>query len=155
MLATITKNEKGYVAYFERQLNHTKEHVWSMLTVNEQLKKWFEELRVGELHDGGFMRFYMQDVIDEKLEITEVKPLSILEFDWFGNEIRFELHDNPNGCVLVLKETITILTEQTTRDLTGWHVCLDVIRALLDGQVIKREEEWKKWYEKYAKVFDE
>ena len=155
MLAEITRNEKGYFAHFERQLNHTKESVWSMLTDNDQLEKWFEELRVGELRNGGFMKFYIEDVMDEKLEITEVKRFSVLEFDWFGDEIRFELHVDPKGCVLILKETINKLTEQTKKDLAGWHVCLDVIQALLDGKTIQREKEWEKRYVEYAKVVDE
>jgi uncharacterized protein YndB with AHSA1/START domain len=155
MLAKITRNEKEVLAHFERQLNHTKESVWSMLTDNDQLEKWFQELRVGELRNGGFMKFYMEDVMDEKLEITEVETFSILEFDWFGDEIRFELHEDPNGCVLILRETINKVTEQTKKDLAGWHVCLDVIQALLDGKTIQREKEWEKRYVEYAKIVDE
>lgn len=155
MLAKITRYEKVVLAHFERQLNHTKESVWSMLTDNDQLGKWFQELRVGELRSGGFMKFYMEDVMDEKLEITEVVTFSILEFDWFGDDIRFELHEDPNGCVLILRETINKVTEQTKKDLAGWHVCLDVIQALLDGKAIQREKEWEIRYQEYAKVVDE
>ena len=154
MLADIKKIEKGYAAYFERQLNHSLEDVWAMLTDNNQLEKWFQELRVGELRDGGFMKFDMGEGTEEKLEITEVKKYSVLEFDWFGDQVRFELHSKQEGCLLILEEKINTLTEQTKKDLAGWHVCLDVIKALLDGKEIQREDEWKEWHKEYAKAID-
>lgn len=46
--------------------------------------------------------------------------------------------------------------KRTPRDLAGWHVCLDVIQALLDGTKIdSRKQEWEKWYPRYVKVFRE
>lgn len=154
MIAKIEKVGNGYSAHFERKLNHSVEDVWAMLTENEQLKKWFNELRVGELREGGFMKFEVPDVMNEELKIFEFKPFSVVEFDWFGDVVRFELHAKQNGCVLILKETINTLTEQTRKDLAGWHVCLDVIKALLDGETIQREIEWKKWHEKYIQALD-
>lgn len=154
MIAEIERFETGYLACYERRLNHNTEAVWAMLTENEQLARWFQELRVGELRQGGFMRFNMPGVLDQNLEISELVPLSVLEFDWFGDVIRFELHSGEAGCVLILKEKLNSITEQTKKDLAGWHVCLDVIKALLDGETIQREEEWKKWYEKYTEAID-
>lgn len=155
MIAKITQTEKGYLAHMERHMNHNCENIWAMLTDNTQLAKWFDELRAGELYDGGYMKFYVKDVMDEKLVITEFKTLSVLAFDWFGDEVRFELQPELGGCVLVFSEKINKLTKQTKKDIAGWHVCLDVIQALLDGETIQREEEWKKWYEEYAQVINE
>lgn len=155
MIAEIKRFEDGYLAYYERQLNHNVEAVWAMLTENEQLTKWFNELRVSELREGGFMNFSMPGVIEQDLEISELILLSVLEFDWFGDVIRFEVHSSEGGCILILKEKLNAITEQTKKDLAGWHVCLDVIQALLDRKPIQRDEEWKKWYEKYAEKIDE
>ena len=154
MIAKIERFENGYLVRYERQLNHAVEAAWVMLTENEQLTRWFKELSVGELREGGFMRFSMPEVIEQELEISELIPLSLLEFDWFGDVIRFELYPNDDGCVLILKEKLNSITEQTKKDVAGWHVCLDVIQALLDGNPIQRDEEWKKWYEKYAEKID-
>lgn len=154
MIAKIERFENGYLAYFERQLNHNVGAVWAMLTENAQLARWFEELQVGELRQGGFMKFNMPEVIEQNLEIFEFISLSVLEFDWFGDVIRFELHPNEDGCVLILKEKLNSVTEQTKKDIAGWHVCLGVIQALLDGNPIQRDEEWKKWYGKYAEKID-
>ena len=153
MIAKIEKYEEGYRAHFERRLNHKIEDVWAMLTDNDQLEKWFQELRVGELRDGGFMKFEMPD-FEEELKITELNMFSVLEFDWFGDEVRFELYSEHGGCLLIFKEKINKLTEQTKKDLAGWHVCLDVIKVLLDRKTIQREVEWEKWHEEYAKVIN-
>ena len=143
MIAEIKRFEKGYLAHFERQLDHPVETVWAMLTENEQLTRWFQELQVGELREGGFMKFNVPEVIEQDLEISELIPLSVLEFDWFGDVIRFELHPSEGSCVLILKEKLNSITEQTKKDVAGWHVCLDVIQALLDEKPIQRDEEWK------------
>ena len=155
MIADIKRYENGYLAHYERPLKHSVEAVWAMLTENAQLARWFDELQVGDLRQGGFMKFNMPGVIVQNLEIRELVPFSLLEFDWFGDVIRFELHPDGDKCVLILKEKLNSITEQTKKDLAGWHVCLDVIQALLDGEIIQRDEEWKVWYAQYTQVIDE
>ncbi len=151
MLAAIEKSDNGYIARFERPLKHSIEHVWSMLTDNEKLRKWFSELKVEDLRKGGLITFDMQNGTFEKMVITDLEIYSVLEYTWAEDLVRFELYPNSDGCLLVLNEKIKRITEHTPRDLAGWHVCLDVIHALLDGRTMKsRKEEWKKSYEKYA-----
>jgi uncharacterized protein YndB with AHSA1/START domain len=150
VIADIKKTDDGYLVKWERNLNHSVEAVWAMLTDNERLEKWFDELRAGDLRQGGFMKFYVPDVMDEKLEIREYEPNAVLEFDWFGDVIRFELHPENEGCALFLLEKVQTITEQTKKDLAGWHVCLDVIIALLDGNPIQRDDEWKQWHAIYT-----
>ena len=155
MIADIKLDNDGYLVKWERKTNQPVEAVWAMLTDNRKLEKWFEELRAGDLHEGGYMKFYIPDVMDEKLEISEFKPNTVLEFDWFGDVIRFELYPENDGCRLILVEKVKTITEQTKKDLAGWHVCLDVIIALLDEETIQREDEWKHWYEKYREKLEE
>jgi uncharacterized protein YndB with AHSA1/START domain len=151
MLASIEKVENGYLARFERQFSHTVEEVWSWLTDNDKLPKWFSELRVDELREGGVIKFDMEDGTFEELTIIELKMNSILEYTWGEDIVRFELYPESDGCKLVLNEKIKVITNHTPRDLAGWHVCLDVISALMDGRTIEsRKDEWNKWYEKYV-----
>ncbi|KAB2332092.1 SRPBCC family protein [Cytobacillus depressus] len=150
MLATIQKSETGYIARFERNLEHPVKDVWSMLTNNEKLEQWFSELHIEDLRKGGFIKFDMQDGTFEEMEITELVLNSVLEFTWAEDIVRFELYPEGNECLLVLIEKINKITDHTPRDLAGWHVCLDVIHALLDGRSFSRKDEWKKWYEKYV-----
>lgn len=151
MLARIEKGETGYSATYERHLNHPVEEVWSYLTDNEKLPKWFSELRVDELREGGVIKFDMGDGTFDELSILELKINSVLEFSWWVDTVRFELSEESEGCLLKFIEKIHIITDHTPRDLAGWHVCLDVIEALLDGRTIERKEEWKIWYERYVK----
>ncbi len=153
MLAEINKVENGYIARFERQLKHSVEKVWSMLTENERLAQWFSELRIDDLRQGGVIKFDMQDGTYEEMEILELKMYSVLEYMWGEDVVRFELYPESEGCLLVLIEKIKLMTNHTSKDLAGWHVCLDVIRALLDGKTIEsRKEEWDKWHEKYVQA---
>jgi uncharacterized protein YndB with AHSA1/START domain len=154
MIANIEKVENGYTATYERHLKHPVKEVWSYLTDNEKLPKWFSELRVDELREGGVIKFDMGDGTFEDMEILELKMQSVLEFTWAEDVVRFELSQEPDGCLLVLKEKIKTITDHTPRDLAGWHVCLDVIEALLDGRTIERKEDWKIWYEKYVKEIE-
>ena len=149
MIADIQKSVNGYTARFERDLKHSVEAVWAMLTENDKLATWFSELRIDELREGGVIKFDMQDGTYMDMHIIELKTRSIFEFTWDKDVVRFELYPQQVGCKLVLTEKIKTITNQTKKDLAGWHVCLDVIQALLDGTVIARDEEWKKWFEKY------
>lgn len=153
MLAVIQKMENGYIARFERHLKHSAEKVWSMLTENEELSKWFSELRIDDLREGGIIKFDMRDGSFIEMEILELKMQSVLEYTWGKDKVRFELYPESNGCRLVLIEEIKTITNHTPKDLAGWHVCLDVINALLDDRTLEsREDEWKKWYEKYVQA---
>ncbi|MFT4416443.1 SRPBCC family protein [Fredinandcohnia humi] len=156
MLAAIEKYETTYIATFERHYRHSVEEVWSMLTDNDKLPLWFSELRVDNLREGGHILFDMQDGTFEEMTITDLQIGSVLEYTWGDDIVRFELFPEKDGCQLLLIETITKLTSHTPRDLAGWHVCLDVIGALLDGRPIpSRKEEWEKWYQQYVKTIKE
>ena len=153
MLAEVQKVENGYIVRFERSLKHSVEKVWSQLTENEKLSKWFSELRINDLREGGMIQFDMQDGTFEEMEILELKMYAVLEYTWGEDIVRFELYPEPEGCRLVLIEKIKKMTNHTPKDLAGWHVCLDVVHALLDDRNIEpREAEWKKWYEKYVRA---
>jgi uncharacterized protein YndB with AHSA1/START domain len=133
VLAVVSKDGDGYRVRFERRLKHPVEKVWSYLTDNEKLVKWFSELRIEDLRPGGRILFDMQDGTFEEMEIFELEPLQVLEFAWGEDRVRFELYPDGEGCRLVLIETIGKLTDHTPKDLAGWHVCLDVVETLLDG----------------------
>ncbi|RXZ83670.1 SRPBCC family protein [Paenibacillaceae bacterium] len=151
MLAVLTQGEDGYFARFERHLKHPVEKVWSYLTENDKLAKWFSELRVDELREGGIITFDMQDGTFEELEIIAFELHTVLEYTWGEDRVRFELYPQADGCRLVLIEKINRITDHTPRDLAGWHVCLDVIQALLEGKSFdSRKEVWEVEYEKYA-----
>lgn len=155
MLAVIEQTEGGYTARFERRLKHSVEKVWAYLTENDKLAKWFAELSVDDLREGGVYRFDMGNGTFETLEILELKPLAALEYTWDKDRVRFELYPEPWGCRLVLIETILRITDHTPRDLAGWHVCLDVIEALLnDAPISERKPLWEARYRDYKVLIE-
>jgi uncharacterized protein YndB with AHSA1/START domain len=112
-------------------------------------------LRIEDLREGGLIKFDMGDGTFEEMRITHLEPYSVLEYTWGEDEVRFELHPVQEGCRLVLTEIIHSMTSHTPRDLAGWHVCLDVIGALLDDRTLEsRKDEWRSWYEKYQEHVD-
>ncbi|CAG7616278.1 SRPBCC family protein [Paenibacillus allorhizosphaerae] len=156
MLAVIQPTPDGYSARFERHLKHPVEKVWSYLTENDKLAKWFSELKVDDLREGGVIKFDMQDGTFEELAIIELKPHSVLEYTWGEGRVRFELYPESDGCRLILIEKINKITDHTSKDLAGWHVCLEVVSALMDGKTIEwRKSEWSKWHEKYIQATGE
>ncbi|NEU31299.1 SRPBCC family protein [bacterium LRH843] len=153
MIANIQKSGNDFIAKFERYMDHSVEDVWAMLTENEKLTQWFSELKVDELRKGGIIKFDMQDGTFEEMTILNLELYSVLEFTWANDIVRFELTPEQDGCLLVLNETLKVITNHTPKDLAGWHVCLDVIKDILDGRIIEfRKERWEKWFEEYVKA---
>ena len=154
MLANIEKAGNGYTARFERYLNAPVQEVWSYLTDNEKLSQWFTELKVDQLRKGGLILFDMQDGTFEEMTITDLEMYSVLEYTWGNDRVRFEFYPESEGCRLFLIEIIKEWTDHTPKDLAGWHVCLDVIRSLIEeGRPLDtRYEEWQKWYPQYVEA---
>ncbi|MBT2289302.1 SRPBCC family protein [Paenibacillus albidus] len=153
LLAELQSVQSGYEARFEVRVQHAVEKVWSFLTENDKLALWFSELKVEDLREGGVIKFDMQDGTFEEMEITALKNHSILEYTWGEDLVRFELYPESGGSRLVLVEKLQRITDHTPKDLAGWHVCLEVIHALLDGRTLEdREQEWKMWYPRYTEL---
>ncbi|MFS0865043.1 SRPBCC family protein [Fredinandcohnia sp. 179-A 10B2 NHS] len=150
MLAVIEKENNMHTITFERTIYHSVAEVWAMLTEKEKLNLWFDELKVEELREGGRILFDMQDGTYEEMRITELKVPVVLEFTWGEDIVRFELYENQNGCILKLIEKLHSITDHTPKDIAGWHVCLDVIEAILGGAKFpSRKESWEVLYAQY------
>jgi len=155
-VAELNRSGEGLTAYREVRYPYGKAEVWAFLTDNDRLSGWFDELRMGEAAEGGHYLFDMGEHGREKLEIFRFEPGETIEFDWFGDVVKFDLVVDNGSTVLAFKETVRKLTEQTVKDLAGWHVCLDVIGTLLAGrQPENRHADWEKWHEAYSLAIGE
>lgn len=152
MKAEIIQTDQGYTAEFIRQLDHPIKKVWAMLTENDKLQQWFNELTIEELRKGGTISFNMGDGNFEKMEILEYEEGKLLGFEWAEDQVTFQLQGDHDSTTLTMIEKIKRITPQTAKDLAGWHVCLDVIKALLDGKAIARTTEWEKEYPEYKRL---
>ncbi|MDR6552450.1 SRPBCC family protein [Paenibacillus qinlingensis] len=156
MIADLQPVQGGYVARYERHWPHDVKAVWSWLTENDKLTQWFPELEVEELRVGSVIHFHMPDETSIPMEILELTTHRVLAFTWDEDRVRFELQAEPDGgCLFVFSEFLHRITEHTPRDLAGWHVCLDVIEALLEGRTVtSRKEMWNAWYGEYKQLTD-
>ncbi|KHD85334.1 SRPBCC family protein [Bacillus ginsengihumi] len=154
MLAVIEKLESGYIAKFNRPFKYSVSRVWAALTENDKLERWMPNLQIQDLRKGGTIKFDMKDGSGKcfDINILDVKEYSVLEYTWGEDRVRFELFPTSDGCLVILKEFISTLTDHTSIDLAGWHVCLDLLSALLDGHPRAfPKDEWEKWHAAYSK----
>lgn len=150
MMADIKKLDEGYRASLTLTLASTPEDVWNMFIDNEKLNKWFDEIQMIDPRVGGTIQFDLGHGTFEDLEIFEFDEQSVLAFDWFGERVKFHITTDQANTLLNFTEEFRTITDQTAKDIAGWHVCLLVIEGLLDGPVVEdRMSEWHPLYEKY------
>ena len=154
MIAEITQIEQGYLATFDRKFPHEPEEIWLMLTDNQKIKQWFAGLQIEKQEKGSYLTVDMGQGNFEKLAITEFEEKKRLGFEWGEDHVLFELIPEDEETRLLLVETIPALTTHTPKDLAGWHVCLDVLEALLNKEEIERTQEWKHWYPEYKRLVE-
>ncbi|MDJ1477948.1 SRPBCC family protein [Bacillus sp. LS15-K4] len=154
MLAEIDKQDNEYVVQFDRHFSYSIEEVWSVLTENSKLKKWMSNLQIESLKTGGIIKFDMMDGSFINIDILEYQVNAVLEFTWDKDRVRFELHKEENGTLLLLKEYIYELTDHTPKDIAGWHICLNLFSSVLEGEEKEfSKDEWQQWFEIYKVRF--
>lgn len=154
MTAEVTRTQQGYKAKFDRKLAHEPEQVWQMLTDNKKIHRWFAGLQMEKPGKDGYMTFDMGHGNFEKMAITDYEEKKRLGFEWGKDHVLFELTPEEGGTRLQLVEKIQTLTDHTPKDVAGWHVCLDVLEALIDKKGIERTLEWEHWYPEYKRLFE-
>ncbi|PEO19931.1 activator of Hsp90 ATPase 1 family protein [Bacillus wiedmannii] len=153
MLAVLDKQGNEYVVQFERYFSYSIEEVWSVLTENSKLKKWMSNLQIESLKTGGIIKFDMMDGSFINIDILECQVNSVLEFTWDKDRVRFEIHKEESGTLLLLKEYIHVLTDHTPKDIAGWHICLDLFSSVLEGKEKEfSKDEWQQWFEIYKDI---
>ena len=154
MRAEIIQDKQGYTATFVRKFAQSEKEVWAMLTENKKLQQWFSELAIEDLRKGGNIKFDMGNGEFENMAILDYEEGKKLAFEWGEDQVQFGLSTDNGETQLVLVETIGKIIPHTAKDLAGWHVCLDAIEALLEGNEIAREEQWNKEYPEYQRLLD-
>ena len=139
--AQIRKQEgENWALILVRELRHSPEKVWQALTDPAHLREWapFDADRslatVGSkvtLTTVGAPKPHVTETI-----VTRADAPHALEYNWGGNEMRWELEPIAGGTRLTLWTSIN--RRYIAMGAAGWHICFDVLDHLLAGSPIGR-----------------
>lgn len=136
--ATLREVARRWVLTMTRELAHPVEHVWPKLTDPDQLVRWspvvpdrpFTSVGPATSHETP-----QAPAVD--VEVLAVDPPRELVHRWGGHLLRWTLTATPQGSRLTLEHTFD---ERADRAMyaAGWHICLAVLAAVLDGHDVER-----------------
>ncbi len=137
--AEIEKDGDRWTLVLVRDLSHPPAKVWKALTEPEHLREWapFDSDRT--LAAVGTAKLTTVGSATPQVTETHVKradPPRLLEFNWGGFDIRWELEPLGGGTRLKLWHNIN--RRFIAMGAAGWHICLDVLDRMLADQPIGR-----------------
>jgi uncharacterized protein YndB with AHSA1/START domain len=136
--ATLTEVAGRWVLTMSRELRHPVERVWPKLTEPDQLSKWSPVVPDRPLTSVGpaTSRETPQDE-DVDAEVLVSDPPHELVHRWGRHLLRWTLTPTQDGSRLTLEHTFDARAERGTY-AAGWHLCLAVLAAVLDGHDVDR-----------------
>ena len=163
MKAQIRKDGEKWTLVLERELRHAPEKVWQALTDPAQLREWAPFDADGSMATAG-RRVKLTTVGAPGPHVTETTVTradapEVLEYNWGGNEMKWELEAAGGGTRLTLWTSID--RRFIAMGAAGWHVCFDVLDRRLAGAPAGRivgpdamkNADWKRMHAEYALQF--
>ena len=162
--ARIHKDGEQWTLVLVRELRHSPQKVWQALTDPAQLHEWAPFDADKSLAKAG-TTVKLTTVGAPQLHVTETRVTradapKMLEFNWGGGDIRWELEAvGAGGTRLTLWANID--RRYISMGAAGWHIALDVLDRLLGGAPIARMAGvetmkfvgWQRLNAEYAKQF--
>jgi len=160
--AEVRKDGEKWTLVLVRELRHPPAKVWDALTDPEQLRQWapFDSDRnLGNVGTVSLSTVGAPTPLVSETRVTRAEAPKLLEFNWGGQDIRWELEPLASGTRLTLWHNID--RRFIAMGAAGWHVCLDVLTALLGAEPIGRIvgmdamkfEGWQRLHAEYAQQF--
>jgi uncharacterized protein YndB with AHSA1/START domain len=161
------RDGERWTLVFVRELRHAPAKVWSALTDPEQLRAWAPFDADRDLGRTGAAKLTMASARGKAaaappLQITvhRAEPEALLEYDWGGDRLRWELAATPTGTRLTLRHTVND-RGMLSKVAAGWHICIDVAERSLAGAPVARivgedalQHGWDGLHEAYGKKLD-
>ena len=161
--AQVRMDGEKWMLVVVRELRHAPEKVWQALTDPEHLREWAPFDADGNLGTAG-NTVKLTTVGAPALHVTETTVIRadsprMLEYNWGGFNMRWELEDLDGGTRLTLWTNIA--RRFISWGAAGWQICFDVLDRLLAGQPIGRIVGpeamkiggWQRLNAEYAKQF--
>jgi uncharacterized protein YndB with AHSA1/START domain len=161
--AQVRKDGEKWTLILVRELRHSPVKVWQALTDPAQLSEWAPFDADGSLDTvGSTVKLTTVGAPTPQVSETTVKRAeapTLLEYNWGGQDIRWELEPLGSGTRLTLWHNID--RRFISWGAAGWHICFDVLERLLGGQPIGRIVGaevmkfggWQRLNAEYAKQF--
>ncbi len=143
-----------------RELRQPPAKVWRALTEPEQLREWapFDADRsLGAVGSVTLSTVGAPQISETR--VTRAEEPRLLEYQWGGFELRWQLEAHGGGTRLTLWSSID--RRFISMGAAGWHICLDVLDRFLGGEPIGRIvagdalkfDGWQRLNAEYAKQF--
>jgi uncharacterized protein YndB with AHSA1/START domain len=160
--AEVRKDGDKWTLVLVRDLHHPPARVWQALTEPEHLREWapFDaDQSLGAVGTAKLTTVGAPTLLVSETHVKRADAPKLLEFNWGGQDIRWELEPLGGGTRLTLWHNID--RRFISMGAAGWHICLDVLDRLLAGQPIGRMVEpetmkfegWQRLNGEYAKQF--
>lgn len=160
--ATVRKDGEVWTLVLVRELRHPPGRVWDALTAPDHLREWAPFDADRSLAATGRVTLTTVGAPTPMVSESTVKraePPRLLEYDWGGRTLRWELEPAGDGTRLTLWHPID--RGFIAWGAAGWHVCFDVLDRFLAGSPIGRIvgadalkfEGWQQLTAAYAKQF--
>ena len=158
--AQVHKDGEYWTLILVRDLHHAPEKVWQALTDPAQLREWAPFDADGSLATAGNTVKLTTVGTPQASETTIARADAprLLEYNWGGNDIRWELEALGGGTRLTLWHNID--RRFIAMGAAGWHICFDVLDHLLSGTPLGRiagneamKFEWSRLNTEYARQF--
>jgi uncharacterized protein YndB with AHSA1/START domain len=138
--AEVRKDGDNWALILTRELRHAPEKVWAALTDPAHLREWAPFDADGSLATAG-AKVNLTTVGAPQPHVTETtvkraEAPKLLEYNWGGGDVRWELEPVAGGTRMTLWTTIP--RAFVAMGAAGWHVCFDVLDRLLAGAPIGR-----------------
>ena len=161
--AQVRKEEgANWTLVLVRELRHPPQKVWQALTEPVQLREWAPFDADRSLAAGATVKLTTigaPSPLVTETTITRAEAPKLLEYNWGGGDVRWELEAHGRGTRLTLWASIN--RGFISMGAAGWHICLDVLDHLLGddpigrmaGMEVLQFPGWQRLNAEYAKLF--
>jgi uncharacterized protein YndB with AHSA1/START domain len=161
--AHVEKKGDTWTLVLVRDLRHPPAKVWEAITDPAHLREWapFDSDRnLGSVGKAKLSTANAPAPHVTETEIRRAEPPKLLEFNWGGQDIRWQLEKRPDGGTrLTIWHAID--RRYIAMGAAGWHICFDVLDQFLAGEAIGRTvgpdamkfEGWQRLHAEYARQF--
>src|SRR5262245_37273998 len=161
--AHVKKEGEKWTLVLVRELRHSPEKVWRAITDPAHLREWAPFEADGNLGTVGttvnLTTVGAPTPQVSETRVTRAEAPKVLEYNWGGADIRWELEAVSAGTRLTLWHNID--RRYISMGAAGWHICFDVMDHHLSGTPIGRIVGgdamkfggWQRLHAEYTKQF--